>query len=267
MADIRSKLNTLYSLEQVSAGNTPIHHVHPMAKPAVTGIYLFCIVSFGRYSAARLSPYLFYPVLVMALADIPWSMILKRRAVVSLPFCLFAGITNVIFDRTPAFAFGAVTVSAGMVSLWVLLLRTLLCVSAVLILVAVTPFSHLTDELRRLSVPELLVALLEMIYRYISVLGEEAASIVTAFRLRGNGEKWPAPRQIGPFVGQLLLRSADRAERTYQAMQCRCYALRDVKKGRKPWSRADWVFLLLGGGTSVLFRFFDFTLFLERWMT
>lgn len=266
MADIRSKINEIYSLEQLSAGNTSIHCIHPLAKLGVTGIYLLCVISFDRYSAARLAPYLFYPIMVMVLAEIPFAMVLKRAAV-ALPFCLFAGISNLIFDRSPAFVLGGVTISSGWLSLWTLLFRTLLCVSAIVILVAVTPFSRLTDQLRRLHMPELLVTLLEMIYRYIGVLGEEAASMVTAFRLRGNGAKWPDPRQFGSFVGQLLLRSADRAERVYQAMQCRCYALRDRKKNHVKWCSADWAFLLFWGGVSLLFRFFDLPLLLGGWLT
>lgn len=89
-----------------------------------------------------------------------------------------SGISNVIFDRTPVFVFGMISVSTGMVSFGTLMLRTLLCVSAVLILVGVTPFSQLTDQLRRIRVPEFLVTLLEMIYRYIGVLGEEPKALV-----------------------------------------------------------------------------------------
>ncbi|MCM1045736.1 MAG: cobalt ECF transporter T component CbiQ [Candidatus Gastranaerophilales bacterium] len=266
LADIRSKINEIYSLEQLSAGSTSIHRIHPLSKMGVTGIYLLCVISFDRYSAVRLAPYLFYPIMVMVLAEIPFGMVLKRAAV-ALPFCLFAGISNLIFDRDPAFVLGGVTVSLGALSLWTLLFRTLLCVSAVLILAAVTPFSRLMEQLRRLHMPEMLVTLLEMIYRYIGVLGEEAVSMVTAFRLRGNGAKWPTPGQFAPFVGQLLLRSADRAERVHQAMQCRGYALQDRKRKPVKWRGADWAFLLFWGGLSLSFRFWDVPLLLGGWLT
>ena len=50
--------------------------------------------------------------------------------------------------------------------------------------------------------------------------------MVTAYRLRGNGAKWPDIHRFGPFVGQLLLRSADRAERVFPLA-----ALPDVSAG------------------------------------
>lgn len=258
MADIRSKLNMLYSLEQLSAGKTTLHRVHPFAKLAVTFVYILCVVSFGKYELTRLAPFLFYPVLVMALAEIPFSMIGKRAAV-AMPFCLFAGISNLIFDRAIIAHIGMIPIAGGVVSLAMLLGRTILCVSAILILVALTPFSMLMDQLRRFYVPELVVTLLEMVYRYIGVLAEEASGMVTAFRLRSNGAKWPSIREFGPFVGQLLLRSADRAERVYQAMQCRLYTLRDVKRNRPAWEVRDTIFLIVGCGSSILFRCVDIT--------
>lgn len=258
MADIHSKINTLYSLEQLSAGQTIIHQVCPLAKLAVTAVYLVCVASLGRYDLGRLTPFLFYPVLTMALGELPYGMLLSRAAV-ALPFCLLAGISNLVFDQTVLLFLGPLPVTGGLVSLLALLLRCLLCVSAILILVAVTPFQALSDQLRRLHVPTILVTLLEMTYRYIGVLAEEAVGMVTAYRLRGNGAKWPNIRLFGPFAGQLLLRSADRAERIYQAMQCRLYSLRDVTKLRPSWQPEDWALLLLGCGSSLLFRFFDLT--------
>ena len=84
-----------------------------------------------------------------------------------------------------------------------------------------------------MHVPGMLVMLFEMIYRYMGTLADEAATMVMAYRMRGNGKQWPDLRHFGPFVGQLLLRSADRAERVYHAMQCRGYGNAVAGKVRK----------------------------------
>ena len=258
MADLRTKLNTLYSLEQLAGGQTYFHRLHPLSKLLVTAVFLICVVSFNRYALGRLLPYFFYPVLVMALARMEPQLIWGRAAV-ALPFCLFAGLSNVLFDRTVLFYLGFLPVTSGLVSLLVIVLRTLLCVSGVLLLVALTPFVALTDELRRLHLPALLVTLLEMVYRYIGVLVEEALNMLTAFRLRSGGARWPGPRDLGAFLGQLLLRSTDRAERVYHAMQCRLYGQRDrwVHKKGRPFTGADWWFMILAGGGCLLFRLVD----------
>lgn len=257
MADMRSKVNMLYSLEQLSAGQTFVHQIHPFAKLTVTAVYLICVASFGRYDLVRFAPFLFYPVFTMSLAEIPWGMIFPRAAV-ALPFCLFAGISNLLFDHTPLFMIGERVIYGGTVSFFVLFIKTMLCVSAVLILVAITPFSGLMRTLRQLHVPNLFVMLLEMVYRYIGVLTDEAFTMAISYRLRGVGKKWPDIRHFGSFVGQLLLRSADRAERVYQAMQCRLYTLQQVQKIKTKWQGRDWIFLLFGVGSSILFRLIDF---------
>lgn len=256
MADIKSKLNELYSLEQLAGGNSAVHRLHPAAKIIVTIIYIVCVVSLERHSLGRLAPFIIYPAVIMAAADIPYRMIFTRASA-ALPFCIFAGISNLIIERQPWVQAGVFTITAGEMSFLVLLVRTCLCVGAVLILVAVTPFSELTGQLRRMHVPALFVRLFEMIYRYIGVLVEEASTMLTAYRLRAAGVKWPEIKYFGAFIGQLLLRSVDRAERIYHAMQCRGYAINNAAGTRRRMGAADWLFLLSGAGSAVLFRMVD----------
>lgn len=265
MADIRGKIDEIYSLEQLSAGETGIHRLHPLVKIVSTLLYILCLVSCGRYDLARLIPYILYPSVVTALAEIPNSVIL-RRTLPALPFCLLAGISNLLWDRNGMAVVGGVTVSCGMVAFLALLLRTFLCVAAVMILVAVTPFAELTGALRRLRIPDLFVSLLEMTYRYIGTLLSEASSMYTAYKLRSRNKKGLEMRDMGSFVGQLLLRSFDRAERVYHAMKCRGYpADWQIAADRKPGVE-DISFLLAVCGLSLFFRFADILGLFSRWL-
>jgi len=253
MTDIRSKIEQLYSLEQLSAQNSGVHRLHPLAKICSTILFILCILSFDRYAFGEILPYVFYPLILMVLAKIPIGMIFKR-VIIALPFCLFAGVTNVFLDTAPAMQFGEFSFSFGMLSLFTIILRTLLCVAAVLILVAVTPFSELTEELRRMHLPNIFITLLEMTYRYIGVLVEEAATMFIGYRLRSRTGNGLEMKHMGSFIGQLLLRSFDRAERVYQAMKCRGYALRNFPHAQHHLDKHDWYFLLLTGGIFLLLR-------------
>ena len=71
MADMRSKLNDVYSLESLSRKHTCIHRLHPLSKMVVTIVYIVCIVSRGRYDLFAMAAFLFYPIIVMALAENP----------------------------------------------------------------------------------------------------------------------------------------------------------------------------------------------------
>jgi cobalt/nickel transport system permease protein len=262
-ADIKSKIQEIYKLEQLSGGDSAVHRRHPAVKLVSAFVFIVAVISFDRAEFGRLVPFVFYPVVLMALSGTPWPIVLKRVAL-ALPFVLLAGISNILFDRTAAFTVAGVAVSAGVVSFFSILFRTFLCVTAVLLLVAVTPFSHLTGQLRRLHVPDIFVTLFEMIYRYIGVLLEEASSMHTAYMLRSTEHKGLQMRHMGSFVGQLLIRSFDRAERVYAAMKCRGYPGGGPRSLRAPVRTADVVFLLSTTVPFILLRVFDLTALYAR---
>jgi len=237
-------IRELYALEQLSTGKSCIHTIHPMVKLLTTMVFIITVASFDRYALGRLVPYIFYPTLLMALSEIPYSMLLKRF-LIALPFCLFAGIANIIFDRTTAFTIGAVSISYGTISLFTILFKMYLCVMAVLLLVSVTPLAEITAAMRRLKIPSVFVAVFEMTYRYIGVLFAEAYTMRTAYTLRSAGGKGIAMRDIGSFVGQLLLRNIDRADRVYNAMKCRGYAMHTAQQSSKTIKWQDIVFCVI----------------------
>jgi cobalt/nickel transport system permease protein len=254
------KIGELYSLEQLSAGNTLLHRLHPGVKIFATLFFLAAVISFDRYSFGRLLPFLFYPAVAMALAGIPVTALLRRTAL-ALPFCLFAGVSNLFLEGNPALVVAGIPLSYGLVSLFTLILRTGLCVLAVLILAAVTPFTRLSGQLRAFYVPPIFITLLEILYRFIPVLLSEGASMVLAYTLRGGG-RGIRMSHMGSFAGFLFLRSADRAERVYAAMKCRGYSLKPPPKNHRPLRLRDGVFLALVCGFSLLFRMVDIPLLL-----
>jgi cobalt/nickel transport system permease protein len=264
---LNQKLGELYTLERLSSGDSPVHRLHPGVKILTTLLFIVLVVSFDRYALGRLAPFLFYPSILIALGDLPPGLLIRRTGA-ALPFCLFAGISNCIIERNTAFALGNLPLSFGFLSLCTLLLRTFLCVAAVLILIATTPWSRLSTQLRRFHVPLILVTLLEMCYRYIAVLLGEVQSMYTAYKLRSCGMKGIAMAHMGSFVGRLFLRSADRAERVYAAMKCRGYnPAESGLYGKRIFSHEagnsrllsaeNILFFVLVSLSCVLFRLFD----------
>jgi cobalt/nickel transport system permease protein len=256
---------TLYTLEQLSAGRSGLHRLHPGVKIIAALFFMVTVISFDRYSLGRIVPFLFYPCILIAWGDIPPALLLRRTAL-ALPFCLFAGISNLIFERGTAVSLGNFAVSYGLLSLLTLLLRTLLCVAAVLILMAVTPLPRLAVQMRRFRCPALLVTLLEISYRYIAVLTAESFSMYTAYILRSGGAKGIELKHMGSFIGHLFLRSAGRAERVYAAMKCRGYDLDSVPKEAQGLNMADIGFLVLVCAFCILFRLADISAILGSWI-
>lgn len=250
-----------HTLETLAEGKTVIHGLHPLAKTITTFVYVVIVVSFNPYELSGLLPFFFYPVTLMALAEIPYKPLLSRLAI-ALPFGIFAGIANLIFVRETALTLLGLPISYGLISFISIIIKTVLTVMAVLILISTTPMPLLSRQLAALKVPSIFILVLSLIYRYISVLVEEALSMYTAYALRSPDQKGIRMKDMGIFVGQLLLKSMDRAERVYQAMRCRGFTgVYDYIPLPKLTGK-EAVYLLGLSAAFVLLRFFNLSLLL-----
>lgn len=72
-----------------------------------------------------------------------------------------------------------------------------------------------------IKVPKIFCKQILLTYRYISVLVEEASRMMKAYYLRAPGQKGVKMKDLGSFIGQMLLRTYDRAQRVYEAMKLR----------------------------------------------
>ncbi|MDR3050148.1 MAG: cobalt ECF transporter T component CbiQ [Oscillospiraceae bacterium] len=263
LADVQ----TLAALEQLAQGSSPLHRAHPAAKLLCALALLGAVLSFDRYAVGPLVPYLVFPCVAVALADIPPGL-LFRRAAPALPFCLLAGLSALALDRGAAFTLLGLAISRGAVSCAALLLRAGLCVATVLVLVAVTPLTDLTAQLRRFHLPGLLTALLELTYRYLGLLTAEARALSAAYALRAGQPRFRgvALSHMGSLVGSLFVRSADRAERVYAAMRCRGYDAAMPPPPARSMTARDWALLLGVAMPCALFRLMDVPALLGQWM-
>ena len=261
MANLYGAAADLRTLEQLAQGSTAAHRLHPMAKLLVTICYLVAVISFPPGQVSGLIPFLFYPVLLMILSETPFGMLLGRTAA-ALPFSLLAGLSNVFLDRRPALFVGGFSITFGAVSCFSLLLKTLLTVAAVLLLISTTPFPELSGQLTRLKVPAPLCLQMLMTYRYLSVLLEEVRTMVTAYLVRSPGRKGVRLRDMGVFVGQLLLRSFDRAERVYCAMKCRGFSGACPATVRAKARARDYAYAASVCAALLFLRFFNLSVFL-----
>ena len=102
------------------------------------------------------------------------------------------------------------------------LLKSNLCVLAMLLLTWTTPFQEILQELRRLRLPSVMLTTLALMYRYLPVLAEESRRMQRARASRTFSRRrrlvW---HNLTLIIGQLFVRSASRAERIYLAMCAR----------------------------------------------
>ena len=85
-----------------------------------------------------------------------------------------------------------------------------------------TPFAALLAVLRRLRCPAILVTTLALMYRYLFVLMDETERMNRARRSRTfTRQRWWEWKILADVIGQLFVRSTERAEQIYAAMCAR----------------------------------------------
>ncbi len=104
-----------------------------------------------------------------------------------------------------------------------IVVRGTLSFSVALWLVNVMPFDQLLATLRRLRIPDVLLAILALMYRFLFVLWDELDRMRTARRARSFRKLnlWMQWKLASQMLGRLLIRSLDRADRVHGAMLAR----------------------------------------------
>ena len=210
----------LREMDALASDHSPVHRLHPLCKLLVTIAYITAVVSFPKYDFSGLAVMVLYPILMFQAAGIRVRTCFYKLRVV-LPLVCAVGLVNPFLDHVPLIQLGNLTVTGGVVSMVTLMLKGVFSLMASFLLIATTPIDSLCAALRKLHVPSILTTLLLLTYRYIGVMLEEIAIMTEGYRLRAPGQKGIHISAWGSFLGQLLLRSMDRAQELYGSMLLR----------------------------------------------
>ncbi len=239
---------------------SPIHRLDPRVKVLLTLAFILAVAllpdgAWPAYGAAV--------VLIgatTAAARLSPGLVL-RRSLLGLPFLL--AVITVLFT-VPGRAlwqgpWGLTITDGGLVRFSSITSRSLISLSAAVLLTATTRFPDVLHALRHLRVPAVLVAIIAFMYRYLFVLADEAQRLMRARAARsarlpgakgGGSLVWRAT-VVGHMAGQLFVRSLDRSERVYQAMQARGYRGELLTLAPHAMRRRDWLALGVGAAAIV----------------
>jgi len=222
MGKINEAVQGIHYIDVVSTQDKWINNIHPLAKLLVTFSYILAVVSFDKYDIAGLAGMSIYLLAITILGEISIKQSIKQIKVVLALVCI-VGIANPFFDRMEMGKIGDIVITGGMVSMFSLMLKGIFAVFASYLLVATTSIERICYALRMLHAPKGFVTLILLIYRYIIVLLKEVERITQAYQLRAPKQKGIHMKVWGSLVGQLLLRSIDRAQVVYESMTLRGY--------------------------------------------
>lgn len=261
MNKMEKALHELHEMDELAAGDSPIHHLSPLAKFLTTIVYIIVTVSFHKYDLSGLAVMVLWPILLFSISGIPVRTCFYKLRII-LPLVMAVGLFNPFFDRTVMLTLGTVPVTGGVISMITLMMKGVFCLMASFLLIATTPIDTLCAALRKLHIPSMLVTLLLLTYRYVGVMTEELANMTNAYHLRAPGQKGIHISAWGSFLGQLLLRSMDRAQELYSSMMLRGYHDHFHYAAVPPFRWKDLCYTLGWTAVFILLRYVD----VAQWM-
>jgi cobalt/nickel transport system permease protein len=254
------------ALDRYQTGESLIHRLDPRVKVVVTVLFILAnaLLPDGAWLAFALAWGLI--LLTSGLADLGLGYALKR-SFVALPFALAAVtvVFNLPGERLFVWELGPwhlIATDAGVIRFASIVIRTWLSVQMAILLTATTRFPDLMHALQHLRVPQLLVAIISFMYRYLFVITDEAMRLMRAREARsaqpasgGGGGSIPWKAQVtGNMVGQLFLRSYERSDRVYNAMLARGYTGQFLTINPHVMRTSDWMIGALAAMVLVLLQ-------------
>jgi len=237
-------LNELNEMDELANGNSLIHHFSALIKLLVTIIYILTVMSFDRYNLSGLISMAIYPYVLFQISGLSFTGCLYKLRFV-LPLVLAIGIFNPLLDREVFVVLAGIPVTYGWLSFFTIAVKGILAISASYLLMATTKIDAICKAMRKVHVPSIMTILLLLTYRYVSLMVEEVSVMTNAYHLRAPDQKGIHYTAWGSFLGQLLLRSMDRAKELYNAMMLRGYQGEFYYVDEKPIEIKDIMYFLI----------------------
>ena len=191
------------------------------------------------------------------LARLDFGQVARRLLLVNGLILFLWAVLPLTTDGVAVLRIGPATVTEeGLLLAARITLKSNAILLALIALLATQSIGTLGHALNRLMVPDKLVHLLLITYRYIFVLEQEYQRLARAARVRSfvPSTRIHTYRTYAYLIGMLFVRAAARADRVHQAMVCRGFAGRFYSLRRfsftptdSAWAVAIGIVLLAAG--------------------
>jgi len=201
-----------------------LHRLPPQCKVAATVLFVFAVVATPRDQFWAFGVEASLVVLAAVIGGVPLLSVAKRL-VIEVPFLLFAVLLPILGREPRVDVLWFSLSEAGLWAAWNIVIKGTIGVAATVVLASTTSIPQLLDGLERLRVPRVMVGITAFMIRYADVLGDEVRRMNIARQSRGGGGgRFGQVRALASTAGTLFVRSYERGERVYLAMESRGYA-------------------------------------------
>jgi len=183
-------------------------------------LFIVSVVSVEKFNITAVLVYGAFPLFSMIAFRLPLKLIIYRLVMLS-PFILIMAAANPFFDREVFGVVAGVELTAGMISGLVIITKSFVIISSMLVFSMCIQFTSLCKMLQLLHVPKVFVTQLLLLNRYLFLLIDEARGMQRARSMRSFDGKGNSLFATAKLIGSLLLRTTTHADHIYRAMIAR----------------------------------------------
>ena len=239
--------------EPFATGNSIIHRIDPRFRVAAAVFYSFAIAL--CYEFESLIAALAVSIICILLSGVGVKNVFKRLAMVNVFILLFWVVLPLTYKGNTVYSLGPVNVYlAGIVFAAKITIKSNAILMILISFIATMTFATLGHTLSKFKLPQKLVFLLMITYRYIFVIQQEYQKIIRSIKIRGFKPKTNLHtyKTFAYVIGMLLIKASERADRVYNAMRCRgfkgkYYSLSSFQADAKSWVFVTTIFGLTAG--------------------
>ena len=223
-----------------------IHGLDPRFKIVMATLYAFAVALSNRFPALFVA--IAFSFLLIGMSRLPLWVVAKRIALVNGFVLFFWLVIPFTYPGEPLFSVGPLSATReGVLVAARITLKSNAILLVFMALIATSSVAALGAALSRLHVPQKLIQLLLLNYRYIFVMEEEYRRLVRSTAVRGfqPSTGLHTYKTFAYLVGMLFVRASERAERVHMAMLCRGFNGKFHPLYEFSWSRRDMIWLFL----------------------
>lgn len=243
-------ITQIMRFDDLASQDSPIHNLEGRIKLISTiFIILVCVVSKELFIPIMLEIMLLVILKIAKLSYIDSA----KRLLMLLPF----GGAIILFQ--PFIQPGNVIWSYSWIHVtdfglnWAILLlvRMIVCLTAIIIYSSTTPLQEMASSFRKLKMPRDLAMILSIMVRFLFLFVDELAAIRKSqksrnFSIHGTNTpyKWRV-KQVGYTVGMMFLKAYEQGERVHRSMVSRGFSdASEMFSEKKSPERSDYIYLI-----------------------
>ncbi|MEL6554603.1 MAG: cobalt ECF transporter T component CbiQ [Cyanobacteria bacterium J06621_11] len=258
----------LASFDAYIDGESYLHSWTPRLKLLGIGLLMF------SFAAAKhlvlVPPMLCVAAILYSCSGLPLSFLRKRLRYPGLFILAVVLVLPFTAGDTALAQWGLLVLrQEGLITMVLVISRFLSILTIGFALLGTTPFLTLLRAMRSLGLPIILADMTLLTYRYLFETANMLSTMQKSMHLRGFGHRrrWLSVErktlgQLADLLGTLLIRSYERSERIYQAMQLRGYGQLKQEQlvAKQPIDGMSWILTGLCAIAATTFIITEITL-------